>query len=126
MMESQIAAHWAQVFAPFLFLVGLSMLLYRDNFVKIMASLKSSPACFYMLGLLNLLIGLILITQCNVWEMNKIILITLLGWFLTLRGVVSLFCPGLLMKFLGKGKLTKLLGIIPLAWGILLYWAILA
>jgi hypothetical protein len=102
------------------------MLLYSDNVIKIMASIKASPAAFYILGLLQLGVGLILVTQCNVWVMNRIVLVTVLGWFLLLRGVSSLFFPQLLLKCYAKGKMTRWIGLIPLVWGLLLYWAILS
>jgi len=121
----QIAHYWAHVFGPFLCLLGLWMLLYRDNFLKIIASIKGSPASFYILGLLQLFIGLILVTQCNIWAMNRVILVTLLGWFLLLRGILSLFVPQVLIKIFPKGKKSKWIGLVPLIWGIFLYVAIL-
>jgi hypothetical protein len=126
MMEMQIAQYWAHVFGPFLSIIGLWMLLYKDNFLKIAASIKASPASFYILGVFQLFIGLILVTQCNIWVINKVILVTILGWFLLLRGIVSLFVPQLLLKLLPKGKKVQWIGLLPLVWGILLYWAILS
>ena len=125
-MDMQIAHYWAHVFGPFLVIVGLWMLLYSDNLAKIMTSIKGSPACFHILGLLQLLIGLILITQCNVWKMSGAFFVTLLGWVFLLRGVLSLFFPQVLMKILPKGNWTKFAGIIPLVWGILLYWVVIS
>lgn len=124
-MEMQIAHYWAHVFGPFLVLVGLWMVLYTDNVVKIMASIKSSPACFHILGLLQLLMGLILVTQCNVWVVSRVVFVTLLGWFFLFRGILSLFFPQVLMKWLAKGKIARWAGLVPLIWGLLLYWAIL-
>lgn len=125
-MDIQIAHYWAHVFAPFLVIVGLWMLLYSDNLMKIMASIKASPACFHILGLLQLLIGLILVTQCNVWKMKGAVLITILGWVFLLRGVLALFFPQVLLKILPKGSWAKFAGVIPLLWGILLYWVVLS
>ncbi len=122
MMDMQIAHYWAHVFGPFLVILGLWMLLYSDNLSKIITSIKGSPASFHILGLLQLLIGLILVTQCNVWMMDKVVFITLLGWFFVLRGVLSLFFPQLLLRWAIKGKHVKLYGLIPLVWGLLIYW----
>jgi len=124
-MDIQIAHYWAHVFGPFLVILGLWMLLYSDNLAKIVTSIKGSPACFHILGILQLLIGLILIGQCNIWEWSGIIFVTLLGWVFLLRGILALFFPQILMKMLAKGKRAKFAGIIPLVWGIILYWVVI-
>lgn len=126
MMDMQIAHYWAHVFGPFLVILGLWMLLYSDNLAKIVASMRATPACFHIVGVLQLLIGLILLTQCNVWMMSRVIFITLLGWFFVLRGVISLFFPQLLMKYNSKSKSLKYCGILPLVWGLLIYWFAMA
>ncbi len=121
-MDIQIAHYWAHVFGPFLVILGLWMLLYSDNLAKIATSIKGSPACFHILGILQLLMGLILITQCNIWKVNGIIFVTLLGWVFLLRGILALFFPQVLIKLIARGKWTKFAGIVPLVWGIILYW----
>lgn len=125
-MDMQIAHYWADVFGPFLVILGLWMLLYSDNLGKIVTSIKGSPASFHILGLLQLLIGLILVRQCNVWNMTGVVLVTLLGWVFLVRGILSLFFPQLLMKFIARGKWTKFAGIIPLVWGVLMYWTMMS
>ena len=120
-MDMQLAHYWAQVFGPFLIIVGLWMLFYHDNQNKIMASIKGSPACFHILSILQLLIGLIIVTQCNIWQMHLAVLVTLLAWLFMIKGVVGLFFPQVLMKMmLGKGR--RFAGLVPLVWGLALFW----
>lgn len=121
-MELQHAVWLASIFGPFLVIMGLWMLFYHENMNKIMASIKGCSGCFYVLGIINLLIGLTIISRCNIWEWNAAVLVTLLGWFLILRGVFSLFIPQVLMKWtMGKGVM-KGIGLLPLVWGALMSW----
>lgn len=122
-MGMQNALWLASIFGPFLVIVGLWMLLYSDNLEKIVASIKNSPGTFYVIGVANLLVGFTIISQYNMWHWDGSFLVTLLGWVLVLRGVLSLFVPQLLIKVtMSHGGMTKFMGIIPFIWGIALCW----
>ena len=120
-MESAIMI--AQVFGPFLAILGLWMLLYGENVVKIMTSIKNSPAAQYGSSIFNLLIGLYIITEFNMWEWNALFLVTLLGWWMFIRGVLGLFMPHLIERwFMTTKSWMKTMGIIPFVWGLILLW----
>ncbi len=121
-MDMQLAHYWAQVFGPFLIVMGIWMLFYHDNMTKIMTSIKNSPACFHLLGVLQFLLGMIMVTQCNLWQLSLALLVTLLGWLFIVRGVMSLFFPQVLMKMMHQGKGSRFCGVVPLVWGIALFW----
>ena len=126
-MESttmQNSAMWvAAVFGPLMAIVGFWMMMYTDNMMKVMTSLKNTPAAFYLMGTLNMLFGLAILNIFNVWSWDKYLLVTLLGWVLLVRGVGSLFAPHLVMKAsMGDQKNAKVFGIIPLVWGLALCW----
>lgn len=113
----------ASVFGPFMVILGLWMLLFSDNLVKIWSSLKSNHAAFFLMGIINLLLGLYIINQYHVWSWSKATLVTLLGWFLVLRGIMSLFVPQVLVKYtMTEASLAKVVGLIPFIWGMILCW----
>jgi len=119
----QNALWLASIFGPLLAIVGLWMLLYHENMMKVLNSIKSTPALFYMSGWMSLLIGLVIVSQYNVWMANLAVLITLLGWVLIIRGILALFIPQLLIKLtMEKTSWCKVMGIIPFVWGLLLCW----
>jgi uncharacterized protein YjeT (DUF2065 family) len=121
-MDMQLAHYWAHVFGPILVLMGLWMFLYSENVAKILASFKTSPACFHLLGMIQLVFGLMIVVRCNAWYWDWSLAIVLLGWFFVVRGVLSLFFPQVLMKMFSKAKMSRAMGIIPLIWGLILYW----
>jgi len=113
----------ASIFGPLMAIVGLWTLLYHENMMKVVNSIKSTPALFYMTGWMSLLIGLIIVSQYNVWSMTLAVLVTLLGWAMIIRGILALFIPQLLVKLtMGKPSYCKVMGFVPFIWGLLLCW----
>ncbi len=113
----------ARVFGPFLGILGLWMLLYGDNVVKIMTAIKNSPAALYSSAVFNLLIGLFIMCTYNVWEWNVFFFVTLLGWVLFIRALFALFMPQIVVKFImTRVSWMKTMGIIPFVWGLILTW----
>lgn len=121
-MESAIML--ARVFGPFLGILGLWMLLYGDNVVKIMTAMKNSPVALYTSAVFNLFIGLIIINMYNVWIWDVFFFVTLLGWVMFIRGVFGLFMPQAVVKVvMTKNNWMKTMGIIPFVWGLILTWS---
>jgi hypothetical protein len=118
----QNAAMWlASIFGPFLVILGLWMLLYCDQYTKVLSGIKGSAGLFYMNSVFNLLIGFTVLSQYDLWGWNLLVLVTLLGWVMVIRGIMGLFVPQLLMDILmGKHGYAKILGIIPIVWGVFL------
>ncbi|MBS0628633.1 MAG: hypothetical protein JSS30_00230 [Verrucomicrobia bacterium] len=114
----------AKVFGPSLAIIGLWMLLYTDNLQKILTAMKNSPAALYNSSVLNLVVGLFLITSYNGWRMDVFFFVTLLGWAFFIRALLGFFMPQVLVKFYyDRNKWTKVMGIVPLVWGLILIWA---
>lgn len=96
----QNAAMWlASILGPFMTIIGLWMLLYYDQLIKVLSGIKNSPALFYLSSVYNLLIGFTILSQYDLWGWNALVLVTLLGWAMVVRGVMGLFVPQLLMDF---------------------------
>lgn len=118
----QNAAMWlASIFGPFLVILGLWMLLYCDQYNKVLSGIKGSAGLFYVVSVFNLLIGFTVLSQYDLWGWNLLVLVTLLGWVMVIRGVMGLFVPQLLMDIqMGRHGFAKIMGIIPLVWGVFL------
>ena len=117
------AVYLASVFGPFLVILGLWMILYSKNLVKIWASFKTTPSAFFLMGAINLLLGLFIISHYNFWSWSKSFLVTLLGWVLIIRGVMAFFVPQVLIKAtMSDPASAKMVGWIPFIWGMILCW----
>lgn len=119
----QNAAIWlASIFGPLLTIVGLWMLLYSDNLSKVFQGTKNSHALAYFTSVISLLVGFGILSQYDLWDWNPLILVTLLGWFFVVRGIIGLFIPQFLTEFTGRGHWIKIIGLLPLIWGLALSW----
>lgn len=124
-MQIHHAMMVASIFGPFLFIIGLWMLFYHDNMMKVVTSMKNTPAAFYLVGALNLFLGLIIVNEYNVWMWNAALLVTLLGWLMIIRGLICLFMPQLFVKCcMNYPTWLKVRGVVVLIWGILLFWLV--
>lgn len=113
----------SSIFGPFLVILGLWMLLYTENMIQVMDAVRKSPAVLYLMGVINLLIGLFIVSEYNMWSWQWNTLVSLLGWIMIVRGVVAFFIPQLFAKWMSpKEKKLSLFGIIPLVYGLLLCW----
>ena len=117
-------AMWlAGVFGPLLTIIGLWMLLYSENLIKVMTSVKNTPGVFFMMGTINMLIGLVIVNMYNVWMWHPAVLISLLGWVFLIRGVLILYIPQLIIKYtMTNHMVMRAVGLIPLIWGLALWW----
>jgi hypothetical protein len=111
------------IFGPFLAIIGLWMLLYNENLLKVLNSIKNTPGIIYIIGGFNLLVGLAILSWYNDWSLEAGLLVTLLGWAMIVRAVLLLFIPQLIIKTTMTHRThVKFFGIVPLVWGLLLCW----
>ena len=122
MMQNALAI--ASIFGPFLVVLGVWVLFYHGNMSKVMTAVKNNPGTLYVMGVINLLIGLSVLTSFNVWTWAPTLMITLFGWVMTVRGLMAFFMPQFFFnsKLLSDVSNLKVRGIILLIWGILMCW----
>jgi hypothetical protein len=85
----------ARLIGPILFVVGASVLFQRAVFLAVLNDLIGNRTALFMTGLVLLLLGLFVVLVHNVWNAGFLpLVITLLGWLLVLRGLLSMFVPG--------------------------------
>ena len=86
-------------------------------------SIKKTPAVLYIVGVINLIIGLTIINISPMWELQLTVLVTILGWFCFLRGLVIFFLPNLISKMTkAQGNTFVFFGLLSIVWGLALSW----
>ncbi len=117
-------AMWlASIFGPLLVILGVWMLFYRDNMMKVYSSIKATPGVLYVMGVMNLFVGLVSVNIYSVWAGDMMLLVTLFGWLLLLQGVGMFFFPQFVLKQKARAKKFSIRGVIALVWGLLLCWS---
>jgi len=95
----QTSIFLAKLMGPILALAGLAMLINRKELEALAQEFLRSRALFFVLGLVDLGVGLAIVLTHNVWVADWRIIITLLGWFLLVRGAVRVLIPDQIKPF---------------------------
>ncbi|MDJ0507758.1 MAG: hypothetical protein QNJ64_00650 [Crocosphaera sp.] len=82
-----------QVFATFLIITGLSYLFQSAVWRDLIQELLSNKSWLMMWSLLFLPWGLIVVFIHNIWVANWTVVITVLGWLITVKCVLYLLFP---------------------------------
>ena len=113
----------AGIFGPILVIIGVWNLLYQENVKKMAESFAKTPSIMYLGGLINLIVGLTIITISPYWALHLTVLVTLLGWFCFLRGLFIFFLPNFLLKLAkNQGNAYVFFGLLSVVWGLALCW----
>jgi len=118
------ASTFATIFGPMLVIMGLWTLIRKESAKKVVDSFKKTPGLLYLGGIINLVIGLTILTTFSPhWNNALDILITLFGGLFFLRGLVIFFFPTLFLKMTHiKGHGLAYFGIFSIVWGVALIW----
>lgn len=90
----------AQVIGFYTVLTSLAFLIQRDRFRKIASEWSSNYALVAFSGGMSLFLGLLIVISHNMWRADWRVLITLIGWFAVLQGVIRLFFPDHFAKWI--------------------------
>ena len=103
----------AKLMGPAIAAMGLSLLLNRDVFNRLIDELLDNAGAIVMIGVLTLLAGLAVVNTHNVWVAGWPVIITLFGWAAVGAGLFRIILPKAVQK-MGRTMLN-LNAIIPLA-----------
>jgi hypothetical protein len=78
----------AKLIGPLLVLTGVSLLANRKSFEALLQEALRGTFFVYFLGLIDFAVGLAIVLTHNVWTADWRVIITILGWFLIVRGVI--------------------------------------
>lgn len=122
-MDYANAVWLGSIFGPFLLILGFWMLLFSDSYQKIIISMKNTPSAFYLTAWINMLIGIFILTRYHYIGWDVSVLISLLGWAMLIRGFIMLYMPQMWMRMLMTNEIVlKVIGLLPISWGVLLCW----
>jgi len=85
-----------------LVVICIGLLINRDFYREAMRHIARQPLIIIFAGLLDIFLGLFIILLHNIWALNWIVLITLLGWFFFIRGSARVLFPNQLLNAAAK------------------------
>lgn len=113
----------AKIFGPIYVIWGIWALLYQDNSKKVLESISKNLSTLYIVGIVNLIVGLFIINAHSHWSLHLSVLVTILGWAIFLEGLIFFFVPNLSIKLYSvKRNILVLYGLVAFIWGLALMW----
>jgi hypothetical protein len=93
-MYMDTSVYLAKLIGPWLVVVGVGVLLNANAYREMVVRLLHDPALMFISGAAALLIGLAIVLSHHVWVADWRVVITLIGWFSIVKGVMRLMFPG--------------------------------
>lgn len=93
----------AKAIGLLLMLVALALLVNRKN-VDLLFRVYSHPEAVFLTGILDIVLGIVLVLNHNIWTFDFQGIITAIGWILLVRGVGRILFPSRIIKMLAKFK----------------------
>ena len=109
MMES---IFFVKFMGYFMFLTGSALFLSKETRTAMLENMKNNESFIIAMGYITLLIGLPIVILHNVWELNVLGLVTLMGWVTLIKGFVFLAKPSVVKKKELSEKKIKIRGLI--------------
>jgi hypothetical protein len=83
----------ARLIGPTFVVIALGMLINLGIYERMIAEALRPGILLYLSGLLSLLAGLAIINLHNTWHMDWRVIITVLGWLMTIGGIIRIVAP---------------------------------
>ncbi|THK34022.1 hypothetical protein EHS39_32725 [Ensifer sp. MPMI2T] len=83
----------ARLLGPTFVAIALGMLINLGMYETMIAEALHPGILFYLSGLLSLLAGLAIVNLHNRWQMDWRVIITVLGWLMTIGGIIRIVLP---------------------------------
>ena len=104
-MEPLAAQIIAQILGPLYVIVALGMFSKPERFAALVTELEAQPGLTVGWGVTALAFGLLVLAFHDSWRADWTVLVTLIGWLATIKGVLMILAPEMLFG-LGKGLLA--------------------
>lgn len=83
----------AKMVALYYLAIGAGILSKELDYKKVLKSFQSSPGLMLISGFLLIVLGVLLLQHHNIWVKDWTVLITLIGWAITIKGVLLVAFP---------------------------------
>ena len=121
-----ISIFLAKLIGPVMIIVGLAVLINQDEFRKLSQEFIGSRALLFLSGLVMLPAGIAILIVHNVWRLDWRVIITIIGWLITISSAIRLLAPqfvtsrgGVMLK---HPQMPLIAGIIWAAIGFVLFF----
>lgn len=92
-MQHEATLPVAIVTSTLLLVLGCSMLFATRGWLKLIQEYSEHPYRLLLPGLATVVFGLIVVFNHNIWTGGWVVVVTVAGWLILIKGLVFLFSP---------------------------------
>lgn len=89
----------AKILGVYLLAMGIAFLINPTHFANIYQHIKKDDNFLFLGAIIALLIGAVIISLYNKWDLDWRIIITILGWWSLIKGFILLVYPSFIDAF---------------------------
>ena len=120
-MDTLAAQIIAQVLGPLYVIVALGLFSKPERFAALATEMEARPAQCVIWGMVTLSLGLLILAFFDDWRADWTVIVTLIGWAATIKGVLLILAPEMLMglsrRMFAKPEHIRIWAAGPLALG---------
>ena len=98
-----LSNYLAELWGISLVVVALALLIKPKHLKNLFAEAENEAKLFCW-GVATLVIGIAMVLSYNVWEQSWQVIVTILGWLVTIKGLALLFIPEMMKKWIKKAE----------------------
>jgi len=98
----ELSLFFAKAIGVCFLILSISLIIAKSTYQLMIKDLINHPATLVLGGIINLVIGTLIVVSHNVWRADWTVLITVIGWFILIRGIIWTTFPGILLPILPK------------------------
>ena len=102
MRVDALSFYLAKLLGVVLVIIGIALFSKTKHFQDTVKEVSKSDAFMTLISFLPLVAGTAIIISHNIWVKHWIVLITIIGWFIFLTGVIRLFFYKECMTYMAK------------------------
>ena len=107
-----------QVISIYLIVMGLGLFINKEEILKAVREFAGANASLVFYGAIALILGLMMIFSHNIWDGTWRVIVTFVGWAVTVKGAMAMLFPKMLKDLTGAfaespiANLTNFIGLL--------------
>lgn len=89
----EVSLFLAKLMGIYLLIIGLAYFIKREFLRVVLEDFYKSPALIALGSIFNIILGLLIILNHNIWEFSWKIMITIIGYLSLVKGILHLYFP---------------------------------
>lgn len=89
----------ARIIGPYMLIAAIGLMVNRAGYKRLLDELQGQTLLLLVMGAFTLILGLLMLQFHNIWVSDWRVLITIIGWTITIKGATTMIAPDTIIRF---------------------------